>query len=304
LMDGLIQNWNGILIPIVLKEKRRPFFPNYIDNIIIANKESFPDDFIQKKIRPSNRSKSFIPEEYTKLQKNTGFYCELQSISSEDAMTWSVFGNLNHVPKNQRVNFVQELLKHIGITSYSDDFKIALWTRIIHVDTGETRHGPEVDFSIIGDDTVILGESKWGSKIDERQGKSKKKTQLQLRREFLEKYGDSLYPDKPNKSVLLVGNEKPSEEIEKFVSWNDLCFYLRHPLGNELKRYFVWKHSLSQEGTVTCPNCKSENTILRIIWGLPVIDLSKGKNPTMILGGCMVPENPPQWGCKKCGLRF
>jgi hypothetical protein len=66
-----------------------------------------------------------------------------------------------------------------------------LWRKIPNPET-KVFVGPEIDFGIITDSAFILGEAKWKSGIDEKQGKLKNKTQLESREEFFEIFKDSL----------------------------------------------------------------------------------------------------------------
>ena len=55
-----------------------------------------------------------------------------------------------------------------------------------------------------------------------------------------------------------------------------------------------------------CPNCKSANDVIEIIYGSPTDEVfkevEKGK---LILGGCCIELNhSPIWYCKKCQLEF
>lgn len=62
---------------------------------------------------------------------------------------------------------------------------------------------PEIDVGITTSNTVILAEAKWLSGIGATQGKAKDKNQIQLRGEFLAKYGAGiLFPGRPHKVVL------------------------------------------------------------------------------------------------------
>lgn len=49
--------------------------------------------------------------------------------------------------------------------------------------------GPEIDFLLQGEKTIVLGEAKWRSGEGSRQGPLGDKTQLQLRREFCDTIG-------------------------------------------------------------------------------------------------------------------
>jgi hypothetical protein len=236
-----IEDWNGKPIDVVKSKKGRPFLCDYSDNLIRLNTKIWPHPYITKKLRRANRVRSFRKEDYDKLSIKLGFYCDLQSLRSEDAITWSVFGTLEQSLQNQRVSFLRELLNKTGIKTESRDFEIDLWSRIPHPDTHKKANGPEIDFCIVGDDVVVLGESKWGSPVDKKQGKMKDKDQLQLRREYLAGIGSKIYSDKNYKKVLVIGNEKNTEKDIPFITWEQVCTQMKHPADKELERYYEWK---------------------------------------------------------------
>ena len=236
-----IENWNSKPIDVVESKKGRPFLCDYSDNLIRLNNQVWPHPFIAKKLRRANRARSFAKDDYDKLSTKLGFYCDLQSLRSEDALTWSVFGTLEQSPQNQRSSFLRELLNNAGIKTESRDFEIDLWSRIPHPDTHKKANGPEVDFCIVGDDVVVLGESKWGSPVDKKQGKMKDKDQLQLRREYLAGIGSKIYSDKKFKEILVIGNEKYTEEGYLSLTWKQVCTQMKHPANKELERYYDWK---------------------------------------------------------------
>jgi hypothetical protein len=47
-----------------------------------------------------------------------------------------------------------------------------------------------------------------------------------------------------------------------------------------------------------CPQCKAENSIRKIIYGLPDGPLDESK---YLIGGCIVSDNDPTHECIKCG---
>jgi len=57
---------------------------------------------------------------------------------------------------------------------------------------------------------------------------------------------------------------------------------------------------------IICPHCKS-NKVAKIVYGLPMFsedlekELTEGK---VVLGGCVVPDNPRLYACKDCGKKF
>lgn len=187
-----MKDWNGKDIRVAQSKRGKVCVCNYRDNLIIPEHSTWPHHDIEKKLRKSGRSKDFDEQTLGELSKELGFYCDLQSLRSEDALTWSVFGTLHYFPEQTKVLFVNSLLRCIGESLIVNDCSIQLWERITHPDTGGAG-GPELDFLIVCDKLVILGESKWMADEDKHQGKNNDKSQLQLRVEFKEKYGEKYF---------------------------------------------------------------------------------------------------------------
>ncbi len=93
-----------------------------------------------------------------------GFYSDLQSLHSEDAVTWSFFGPLVYAAPSVRSAFVKELLILIDVQGSSLNALVWLWRRIPHPDD-LVPGGPEIDFGIQTDDVFLLGEAKWRSSV-------------------------------------------------------------------------------------------------------------------------------------------
>src|SRR5688500_14738550 len=103
-----------------------------------------------------------------------GFYSDLQSIHSEDAITWSVFGPVIYGGKTVREPCVTDLLKMIRVPGKAGNAHIWLWGRLPHPDT-LVPGGPEIDFGVQTDDVFLLGEAKWRSSIGSAQGVNRDK---------------------------------------------------------------------------------------------------------------------------------
>src|SRR2546422_1672609 len=78
----------------------------------------------------------------------------------------------------KRTAFLNWLLKRIELPANEKDCTIELWRRIPHPDT-QGMGGPEIDFFVQGDRTIIVGEAKWRSGEGSGQGLSGNKSQLQ-----------------------------------------------------------------------------------------------------------------------------
>ncbi len=53
-----------------------------------------------------------------------------------------------------------------------------------------------------------------------------------------------------------------------------------------------------------CPKCRAAK-LLPIMYGYPMEEALEGaRRGEIMLGGCVVHGNDPQWGCAACGTRF
>lgn len=240
-----IRDWKNDGIQIAKSKGGKTSVCNYEDNLIIPSRTIWPHPDITKKLYKSDHGKDFEPSSLFTLKARLGFYCDLQSLRSEDAITWSIFGTLNYFPINLQVTFVNSLLKAIGEEPNVKNCFIQLWTRIAHPDTLVSGR-PELDFQIVGDNAVIFGECKWTSKVAENQGKQKNKNQLQLRKEYLENYGKQIFPNVNRQLVLLVALTKPQHPICPTITWEEVCHNTQHPLKEEITRYLHWKEEFGQ----------------------------------------------------------
>ena len=235
-----ITDWNERQISIARSRNGKVSVCDFEDNLIIPSRSVWPHNDLLKKLYKSNHEKDFNKPSLDRLTAKLGFYCDLQSLRSEDAITWSIFGTLNYFSKQQQRDFVNSLLEAIGEKPDINDCSIQLWARIAHPDT-LVSGGPEIDFQIISDKVIILGECKWASKIAENQGKEKNKNQLQLRREYLDTCGKQIFPNISRLLVVAVMDEKLSNINCPTITWEEICSKTVHPLKAEISRYYSWK---------------------------------------------------------------
>ena len=56
---------------------------------------------------------------------------------------------------------------------------------------------------------------------------------------------------------------------------------------------------------VKCPKCKSSDSVMPIMYGMPGVEMQQKYYEGKIkLGGCMVAMDNPNWHCKKCELDY
>lgn len=223
------------------------------DNLLVDDSIPYPPPEILQKLYQSNHLNAFDPESQNKLKANLGYYCDLQSLHSEDAITWSVFGNLAYSTNESRINFLQSLLSLIEIDKKVEgNVTIWLWRRILHPET-KVSGGPEIDFGIQTNDIIILGEAKWLSSVDSNQGINGNKSQIMLREEFISNYCSKIFPQINTFIILgvslkkaVVTNKNNANYYLRNITWDDICEKTIHPLSKELKQYLEWKKGKSK----------------------------------------------------------
>ena len=114
-----------------------------------------------KAVLPSKQLRSFSSEAQRYLTQCDGRYCDLQSINSEDTVTWSVFGVC---PVELWAGDLLNLA--FGQMKRPSNWTVRFWARLSHPETGVTGHGPEADLTLEADgDWFFAIEAKWRNDI-------------------------------------------------------------------------------------------------------------------------------------------
>lgn len=251
-----IQDWHGESMEVARSGGGVLAAVNPWHNVIRTGVRPWPAPELIQKIYQSRQVRAFSGDEHRFVTATLGFYSDLQSIHSEDAITWSVFGPVIYAAATVREAFVRDLLAVIGVPAVATNAHIWLWRRLPHPDT-LVPGGPEIDFGVQTDDLFLLGEAKWRSSVGTAQGVNRDKDQVTLRREFCEKYGRRLLPTVKHFVVLGVSwkggitIETQSESVgvclyARDCTWQALAEISSHPCHGELRRYLEWKSRNSQ----------------------------------------------------------
>jgi hypothetical protein len=242
-------DWNGREIASARSRGGVQVVAHPLDNLISTGCSPWPTSEIVQKLYQSRQESAFDDEQRKTCTSSLGYYCDLQSLHSEDAITWSVFGTISRSDQRLKEAWIADLLKLLCLPAEisPNGAEVSLWRRIPHPDN-HVSGGPEIDFCILTENAVVLGEAKWKSAVGEAQGKMKDKDQIQLRGEFLEKYGDKVFPQCRYPIVLGLSlydkafeNTVPDGVIFKMALWKDACNLQSHQLSDEVKRYYAWK---------------------------------------------------------------
>jgi len=246
-----INDWNGKNVTAAKSKGGVIAIAHPYSNLITTGCQSWPPPEIVQKLYKSNHIRDFSDDEQAICNSGLGYYCDLQSLHSEDAITWSVFGNIARAEQAKKDAWITGLFKMIQLPdAEAKNADIFLWRRVPHPDDEPVPGGPEIDVGILTEKTVVLGEAKWLSKTATGQGRGKNKDQIKLRGEYLKKYGLKFYKDRSQLVVLGIGlhkeafvNTVPEGIIFRSITWEEICSLNSHPIGDEVKKYLNWKKS-------------------------------------------------------------
>ena len=195
---------------------------------------------------------AFDEEELAGCEKRLGFYSDLQSLNSEDAITWSYFGSfLAETPAAAR-RLPNWLLEEVGLGEPAGSERCGdrLWRRT-RTPTDRPRRAARssTSSSTATGRRLLRGEVAFeGSDEPGSTGRSAASAQARLprrdrsarlRRPGLRRLaGSSL--DEPYSAV-----EPPDAHgvHTASVTWDRLAGYDRHPAGEEFSRYLAWKRA-------------------------------------------------------------
>lgn len=252
-----ILNWREEPIEVAHSKGGTLVVVNFVDNLITTGVSPWPPAEIAQKLYQSRQIRAFEGKDRKAVMQTLGYYSDLQSIHSEDAITWSVFGTLAYANVHTRRAFTKALFDLLRIpVSDIGSINVWLWRRIPHPDT-LVSGGPEIDFGIQTEQVVILGEAKWLSSIGKAQGKARDKDQLILRQGFFEKYGKVIFGAALHYVVLslsLTGGILKDKDIElehatlhyRDTTWACVSNLEGHPLPSEIRSYLEWKRKNSR----------------------------------------------------------
>ncbi|UCZ56419.1 hypothetical protein LGV61_11910 [Desulfurispirillum indicum] len=243
-----VKDWNNRDIDCAKSRGGVTVTAHPYENLIRTGCKPWPPAEIVQKLYQSRQIRAFSGNDETVCTSGLGFYCDLQSIHSEDAITWSVFGTAARAPQSQLEAWIADLLLLLDLPRMTPSgAELFLWRRIPHPDN-LVPGGPEIDIGISTANGLILGEAKWQAGVGVAQGKNKDKDQIQLRGEFLRNYAPKFYPSCSEYVVLGISlfedafeDTTPEGVAFRCVTWDQVCALPSHPCSEELGRYVNWK---------------------------------------------------------------
>ncbi len=224
-----------------------------LDNLVRGAHPLWPTPELLQKFYGNDRFKGRTPEDDAHARSGLGHYCDLQSLNSEDAVTFSFFGTLQSLGVEDRRETIGRLFERLGLPPLSPPVTTWLWRRLPHPEKVASTGGPEIDFGLLSTDTLVLGESKWNSPLGDAQGVNKDRTQLDLRLAYCAELGPKALCSVCQWVVLGIARRPDllaattSGPGTKVVSlcWQDLPALFPPSIRAELEDYLAWKDEFS-----------------------------------------------------------
>jgi|SRR5882724_10811108 len=183
-----LPHWNGTQRIRADESTSGVLVTTHPDDNLVCETTPWPPPELLQKYYASARFRGRTTEDDAGARAGLGHYCDLQSLNSEDAVTWSFFGNVVYANPKERLEVFNRLLENIGDSAVSDAPICWLWRRLPHPEKAESSGGPEIDFGFLSNSTLVLGEAKWNSPLGTGQGVNGDRTQLYLRARYCDLY--------------------------------------------------------------------------------------------------------------------
>ena len=243
----MIPGWDGT--PIAVRRSRVSgvlYTERWQDNVLAPpGGQDWPPSLLREVRSFRARADWFTPDDAAALAAQLGFISKMQSLRSEDGITWSWFGTLACEPPDKRGDAVQWLYDRLQLDLVaSTDPMIDQWMRVFHPNKPKSQNGPHLDARIDDPDVALMYvEAKWDAAIGTGKGAAEgdRDNQIVLRRGSLRK-DPTLANDR--RSLLVVGVSRvlpdPSvydETDVAWLTWDDLAACSVHPRAEDFGRY-------------------------------------------------------------------
>lgn len=103
-------NWNGQAIQVATSRGGVFAVCDPWAGLIRGGVEPWPPPELVQKLYQSHQASAFDPSEQAVIKASLGHYTDLQSLHSEDALTWSLFGPLVYAAPDVRAVYASNLI--------------------------------------------------------------------------------------------------------------------------------------------------------------------------------------------------
>lgn len=222
------------------------------ENLVRSKTEPWPTPELLQKYSASNRFRGATQEDDSAARSGLGHYCDLQSLNSEDAVTWSVFGTMAYLPESERFGTIHRFFSRLGLTLTNGPVFTWLWRRLPHPEKPESMGGPEIDFGFLSAENLVLGEAKWNSLLGIGQGINKDRSQLDLRLMYCSELANRALPTVQHFMIVGVSrtpdlfslSEKTKNNIRVCnLTWSEVVDCFEGSIQEELHQYLSWRET-------------------------------------------------------------
>jgi hypothetical protein len=112
-----ITDWNGVPVNISRSRGGVVALVNPWENLIRTSISPWPPPELVQKLYQSRQARAYTGDSFQAATSVLGFYSDLQSSRSEDAVTWSFFGPIVYAEPATRSKFVSHLLSTWAATA-------------------------------------------------------------------------------------------------------------------------------------------------------------------------------------------
>jgi hypothetical protein len=118
-MPDEARDWNDRMITLARSARGVRVVRDFSDNLIRDERLPWPPPPVVQKLYESRQSRAFEGSELAAATSVLGFYSDLQSLNSEDAITWSYFGPFMAEPPESRATFLNWLLREAELGHFA-----------------------------------------------------------------------------------------------------------------------------------------------------------------------------------------
>lgn len=245
-----MKDWNSIDIEVIKNLSGKIFTLHPDQNLVKNGKGRWPPPEISLKNQEKYCKTIDLHIDPEALKKSAlGYYCEMQSLSSVSAITWSTFGTIAREPQEAIEKWLNEFFSKAGLKGIdTKDAQIFLWRQLPTNEKGKEKNRSEISVGISTANALILVLTCWVEDIKEEIAK-----QIASLDSFLCREESTL--NMHTKETSMVGisyskgfyNDIKTPENCKFrqITWKEVCCLKERCNSDELKRYYDWKQKHS-----------------------------------------------------------
>ncbi len=110
-----VADWHGTTIRLAESSSGVLVTSHAGANLVRGSTRPWPTPEILQKSTASLRFRGATEEDDKLARSELGYYCDLQSLNSEDAITWSVLGTACYLPARDRQAVASAILRKMGL---------------------------------------------------------------------------------------------------------------------------------------------------------------------------------------------